>query len=314
MISKTQIRKAYDLPLIELMFQAQAVHRQHHEVGKIQLARLISIKTGGCPEDCGYCGQSFMAKLNSIKTKLMAHDEILAHAKKAQAEGATRFCMAAAFREIKDGDAFDRICKAAQAVNELGLQVCCSLGMLTKIQAQTLKKAGVHAYNHNLDTSREHYPNIVTTRTYDDRLNTLQAARDAGITVCTGGILGLNESKDDRISLLCTLANLCPQPESVTINTLSKIPGTKFAHASDCHMSDLLRTIACARIFIPRARIRFSAGRRDRTWMEQLLCFYVGVNSIFIEDSLLVTKNIPVESDQQMFAELGLVAMDKYDA
>lgn len=313
MITKTQIHATYNLPLMELMFQAHQVHREHQPVGKIELARLISIKTGGCPEDCGYCGQSSKVKLGVNKTPLMAHATILAHAKKAKAQGATRFCMGAAFRSVKDGDAFDRICDAARAVNELGLQVCTTLGMLTVAQARKLKDAGVHAYNHNLDTSREHYPNIVTTRTYDDRLNTLQAARDAGLTVCTGGILGLNETFDDRISLLCTLANLSPQPESVTINTLAKIPGTQFADAADCSVSDLVRTIACARIFVPHARIRFSAGRRERSTMEQLLCFYVGANSIFIDDSLLLTRNVSFEHDQAMLQELGLSAMDECD-
>ena len=308
MITATQMSITYNLPLMELLFQAHAVLREHHKAGEIELCRLISIKTGGCPEDCGYCGQSYQIK-NALKTALMKHDEIISHAKLAKANGATRFCMAAAFRSVKDGDSLNRICHAVRDVKALGLEVCVTLGMLTREQASELKRAGVHAYNHNLDTSREHYPHIVSTRTFDDRLNTLQAAREAGLTVCTGGILGINETKEDRISLLCTLANLVPQPESITINTLARISGTKLADAPECNMSDLVRTIACARIYIPHARIRFSAGRRERSSMEQLLCFYAGVNSIFIDDSLLITKNITCEKDQTMLEELGLVAM-----
>ncbi len=312
MFTTSQIREIYDLSLIELLFRAHDVHRQHHVPGKIELCRLISIKTGGCPEDCGYCGQSAKLKTGT-RTSFMSHETIMAHAKKAKLDGATRFCMAAAFRGVKDGDALQRIIKAVEEIDALGMQVCCSLGMLNQAQANALKRAGVHAYNHNLDTSREHYANIVSTRNYDDRLNTIKIARDAGLTVCTGGILGLNESKDDRVSLLCTLANLTPQAESITINTLVKIEGTKFADAKDCGVSELIRTIACARIFIPRAQIRLSAGRKDRSVMEQFLCFYAGANSIFIDDSLLVTNNIPLDRDRAMFAELGLSPMDTCD-
>lgn len=314
MISKTQIRAIYNLPLMEVIFRAHDVHRRHHVPGTIELCRLISIKTGGCPEDCGYCGQSSKFKLALERTSLMDHDVIMSHAQRAKEHGATRFCMGAAFRNVKEGAAFDRILKAVREVHALGLQVCVTLGMLNLEQAKALKEAGVHAYNHNLDTSREHYPNIVSTRTYDDRLNTLKIAREAGLTVCTGGILGLNETREDRISLLATLANLDPQPESVTINTLVKIKGTPLADAEDCAVSELLRTIACARIFIPRARIRFSAGRRERSVMEQFLCFYVGANSIFIDDSLLLTKNISLEDDRAMFQALDLSVMERSDA
>ena len=312
MLTTEQIRKTYDLSLMELLFRAHNTHRDHHVPGKIELCRLISLKTGGCPEDCGYCGQSAKIRLG-MRTSFMAHETIIAHAKKAKADGATRFCMAAAFRGLKDGDLLQRIIRAAREVNALGLQVCCSLGMLNQTQAYALKEAGVYAYNHNLDTSREHYHKIVSTRTYDDRLNTIQIARDAGLSVCTGGILGLDESKEDRISFLCTLANLTPQAESITINTLVKIDGTKFAHAQDCSFYELLRTIACARIFIPRSRIRLSAGRKDRSVIEQFLCFYAGANSVFIDDSLLVTNNILLEKDHAMLEELGLLPMDDSD-
>ena len=247
------------------------------------------------------------------RSAFMKHETIIDHAKEAKANGATRFCMGAAFRSVKDGEIFERILRAVKDVNALGLQVCCTLGMLSPKQAQALKEAGVYAYNHNLDTSREHYPNIVTTRTYDDRLNTIKIAREAGLTVCTGGILGLNETRDDRISLLCTLANLNPQAESITINTHSKIAGTRLSNSEDCKVSELVRTIACARIFIPRAQIRFSAGRRDRSYIEQFLCFYVGVNSIFIDDSLLVTSNVKLEEDRAMFDELDLCAKELTD-
>lgn len=314
MISKTQIRAIYNLPLMEVIFRAHEVHRQHHVPGTIELCRLISIKTGGCPEDCGYCGQSSRFKLALEKSSIMDHEVILSHARQAKKHGATRFCMGAAFRSVKNGVGFDRILQAVRDVNALGLQVCVTLGMLNPDQAKALKNAGVYAYNHNLDTSREHYPSIVSTRTYDDRLNTLKIAREAGLTVCTGGILGLNETREDRISLLTTLAGLNPQPESVTINTLVKIKGTPLADAKDCSISELLRTIACARIFIPRARIRFSAGRRDRNWMEQFLCFYAGANSIFIDDSLLLTKNISLEDDRAMFEALDLSVLESSNA
>lgn len=303
MITATQIRATYNLPLMDLIFRAHSVHRHFHDPHAIQLCRLISIKTGGCPEDCGYCGQSAQFKLGK-STPLMTHETILALAKKAKADGAARFCMGAAFRNVKDGAAFERILRAVREVSELGLQSCCTLGMLNEEQATALKDAGLYAYNHNLDTSREHYPNIVSTRTYDDRLNTLAIARKCGLTLCTGGILGLHETKDDRISLLTTLANL--SPESVTINTLTKIDGTRLVDAPACSMSELIRTIACARIFIPHASIRLSAGRRDRSWMEQLWCFYVGANSIFIDDVLLTTKNVELEQDRAMFEELNL--------
>ena len=307
-LTLAEVRAIHDLPLPELLFRAQGIHRQHHKADEVQLCTLLSVKTGGCQEDCGYCSQSAHHEGGVDAEKSLAVDEVLGAARVAQASGATRFCMGAAWREVKEGPAFDRVIEMVRGVSEMGMEACVTLGMLNASQAQRLKAAGLHAYNHNLDTSRRHYRSIVTTRTYDDRLRTIDHVRQAGITVCSGGIIGLGESLDDRCDMLRTLASLTPQPESVPINTLVAIEGTPLGHLEPVEPMELVRMIATARILMPRARVRLSAGRQQLTDEGQLLCFMAGANSIFYGDKLLTTGNPDVANDQAMLKKAGLRA------
>src|SRR5438477_8571156 len=252
----SEIRAIHDLPLPELLFRAQTVHRQHHAADEVQLCTLLSVKTGGCPEDCAYCPQSAHYETPVAVEKSLAVDEVLAAARAAKDTGATRLCMSAAWREVKDGPAFDNVLSMVRGVKELGMEACVTLGMLNATQAKRLKEAGLTAYNHNLDTSRQHYKSIISTRSYDDRLQTLARVREAGITVCSGGIIGMGESIDDRCEMLRTLAELSPPPESVPINTLVPSPGTPLADLPRVEPLELVRMIATARILIPRARVR----------------------------------------------------------
>ena len=305
-----EVRALYDLPLMELVFRAADVHRGHHVAGEVQVCKLISVKTGACPEDCKYCSQSSRYATAVDPTPLMPLADVLDAAGRAKAAGLTRVCMGAAWREVKDNGQFDRVLDMVRGVNELGLEVCCTLGMLTDDQARRLADAGLHAYNHNLDTSREFYGNVITTRTYDDRLRTLQAVRDAGVTVCSGGILGLGESVDDRLSMMRTLANLSPHPDSVPVNVLSKVPGTPMADNADVPFWDTLRVIAVARLVMPAATVRLSAGRVNLSTAEQALCFLAGTNSIFSSDQriMLTTAagSADYDQDKAMLATLGL--------
>ena len=305
-----EVRDLYDLPLMELVFRAATVHRAHHAPGEVQVCKLISIKTGACPEDCKYCSQSSRYQTAVEPAPLMPTADVLESARRAKAAGLTRVCMGAAWREAKDGKQFDRVLDMVRGVNEMGLEVCCTLGMLSDDQAHRLADAGLHAYNHNLDTSREFYGNVITTRTYDDRLRTLQAVRDAGVTVCSGGILGLGETADDRLSMLRTLSGLNPHPDSVPINVLSKVPGTPMADNADVPFWETLRTIAAARIMMPAATVRLSAGRVNLSESEQALCFMAGVNSIFSSDErIMLTKaaaSTDYDQDKAMLATLGL--------
>jgi biotin synthase len=305
-----ETRRLYDLPLMELVFRAASVHRQHHAPGEVQVCKLISIKTGACPEDCKYCSQSSRYQTAVEPSPLMATDDVLAIAARAKAAGLTRVCMGAAWREVKDNKQFDRVLEMVRGVNEMGLEVCCTLGMLTDAQAQRLADAGLHAYNHNLDTSREFYGNVITTRTFDDRLRTLQAVRDAGVTVCSGGILGLGETADDRLSMLRTLANLSPHPDSVPINVLSRVPGTPMADNAEVPFWETLKAIAVARILMPAATVRLSAGRVNLSASEQALCFLAGVNSIFSSDERIMLTTAAgcsdYEQDKALLATLGL--------
>jgi biotin synthase len=293
-------------PLLDLVFEAAQVHREHHAPNRIQCAQLINVKTGGCPEDCGYCSQSAHHSTGLEKERLLGVDEVLADARRAKADGADRFCMGAAWREVKDGPEFDRVCDMVSGVKSLGLETCVTLGMLDSAQASKLRDAGLDYYNHNLDTGRSHYEKVTTTRDYDERLETLRHVREAGLSVCCGGILGLGEGRHARAELLAELANLDPQPESVPINDLVPIEGTPMEHNERVDWTELVRVIAAARILMPRAFVRLSAGRTELTEEGQALCFLAGANSIFVGESLLTTPNPSPGSDAALFAKLDL--------
>lgn len=308
---RQEVRETFHRPLLELVFEAQRVHRRFHDPAQVQLCRLISVKTGGCPEDCAYCPQSAHYQTGIQRSGLPAAEEVVAVAEKARAEGATRFCMGAAWREVRDGPEFDRILELVRAVAALGMEVCCTLGMLTDAQAERLAAAGLTAYNHNLDTSPEFYNRIITTRQYEDRLRTLAAVRRAGITVCCGGILGMGESDEDRVGLLHQLATLKPHPESVPINVLVRVEGTPLAQAEPLDPLVLIRTIAAARLLMPASLVRLSAGRRSLSREAVALCFLAGANSLFIGEKLLTTPNPEYEQDQTLLRELGLRTMTR---
>ena len=302
----TEIQEVYNTPLLELIFRAASVHRQFNDTGEVQVCTLLSIKTGGCPEDCAYCPQAARYSTGVDVQALMKKEDVLHYASKAKAAGSTRFCMGAAWREVRDNKDFDRVLDMVKGVNELGMEVCCTLGMLTEEQAHRLAEAGLHAYNHNLDTSSEYYGEIIHTRTYNDRLKTLEHVRNAGVTVCCGGIIGLGEKHVDRIKMLYTLATLPEHPESVPINALVPIAGTPLEHNKKVDVWDLIRMIGTARILMPKGMVRLSAGRNDLTVAEQALCFMAGANSIFAGDKLLTTSNPSFEEDDAMFQLLGL--------
>jgi biotin synthase len=309
MLTLQEIRALHDLPLTELLFRAQTVHRQHHAPDSVQLCTLLSIKTGGCPEDCGYCAQSARHDKKMPAEPLMDEAAVLESARRAREAGATRFCMGAAWRNAKGGEQFERVLRMVRGVRELGMEACVTLGMLDAEQARRLKEAGLTAYNHNLDTSREYYGSVVSTRTYDDRLQTLEHVRRAGIHVCCGGILGLGESVDDRCRMLLTLANLEAPPESVPINALAAVPGTPLGDQPPLDPFELVRMCATARIVIPGARVRLSAGRNQLTREAQLLCFMAGANSIFFGDKLLTVGNPEHDADLALLRDAGLSAL-----
>jgi biotin synthase len=296
-------------PLLELVFRAAAVHRRHHDPRRMQCSQLLSIKTGGCPEDCGYCSQSAHSKTPVVREKLLEVDAVVAEARAAKASGADRFCMGAAWREVKDGPEFERVIAMVREVKSLGLETCVTLGMLAPHQAERLSDAGLDYYNHNLDTGRSHFDKVTTTHTLDDRLETLRAVRAAGIHVCSGGILGLGEDRGARAELLHELAALDPQPESVPINALVPIEGTPLAGAAPLDWSEVVRTVAAARLLMPRAVIRLSAGREALSEEAQALCFLAGANSIFFGERLLTTPNPEPASDAALLAKLGLEAV-----
>jgi biotin synthase len=300
------VRAIHDLPIPDLLLRAQLVHREHHPAGEVQLCSLLSVKTGGCPEDCAYCPQSSKHDTSVDPQRMMRPTEVLAAAERARAAGATRFCMGAAWREVKDGPAFDEVLEMVRGVRRLGMEACCTLGMLSESQAERLADAGLTAYNHNLDTSRSFYGAIITTRSYDDRLRTLANVRRAGITVCSGGIIGMGESIDDRCAMLATLASLDPHPESVPVNALVATAGTPLADRPPVDPLELVRMIATARILMPKSRVRLSAGRLALSREAQLLCFLAGANSIFYGEKLLTTGNPDVEADQALLRDAGL--------
>ena len=301
-----EIKTIYQTPLLELVFRAASLHRKYNDTAEVQVCTLLSIKTGGCSEDCAYCPQASRYDTGVGVQALLKKEDVLSYAQKAKDAGSTRFCMGAAWREVRDNRDFDRVLEMVKGVNEMGMEVCCTLGMLTADQAQKLAEAGLYAYNHNLDTSKEHYSEIITTRTYNDRLQTLDNVRKAGVSVCCGGIIGLGETHEDRIQMLHTLSTLPEHPESVPINALVPIPGTPLEHNKKVDIWDMVRMIATARILMPKAMVRLSAGRTEMSIAEQALCFMAGANSIFAGDKLLTTPNPSFDEDNAMFQLLGL--------
>jgi biotin synthase len=304
--TRQEAREIYDLPLPELVFRAQTVHRRHHDPTKVQLCTLLSIKTGGCPEDCAYCSQSARYDTGVAAQPLVGVEEAIEKARLARQGGATRFCMGAAWRGAKDGPDFEAVLEMVRGVRALGMEACCTLGLLTEEQARRLAEAGLTAYNHNLDTSPHYYERIITTRTFEDRLRTIENVRKAGITLCCGGILGMGESLDDRLDLLCVLANLDPQPESVPINALMPAAGTPLAGAQPLSPLETARAVATARLMVPRAMVRLSAGRVHMSPEAQALCFLAGANSIFTGERLLTAPNPDRDADRELLASLGL--------
>jgi len=309
-----EIRELHDLPLIELIYRAQTVHRAAFGEHAVQLCSLLSIKTGGCPEDCAYCPQSARYQTGVKAEKLLSVEDVAAAARRARTAGATRFCMGAAWREVKDGPQFDTVLEMVRAVRAIGMEACCTLGMLSDDQARRLKEAGLSAYNHNLDTSAAYYGEIITTRSYRDRLQTLRRVRDAGISVCSGGIIGMGESVDDRCELLLTLANQEIHPESVPINALVAVSGTPLQDRVLVEPVELVRMIATARILMPRAMVRLSAGRVSMNQEAQLLCLIAGANSIFFGDKLLTTGNPDYREDMSLLGRAGIRALEPFAA
>ena len=306
--TREALRALFELPLPELIFRAQSVHREHFDPAAVQISTLLSIKTGGCPEDCAYCPQSARYETGVRAEKLMPLDAVLAEARAAQQAGASRFCMGAAWRSPKERD-LDHVCDLVEGVKELGMETCVTLGMLTATQAQKLKASGLDYYNHNLDSSPEFYGKIITTRTYEDRLETLEHVRAAGIHVCCGGIVGMGEDRADRIGMIAALANLPTHPESVPINMLVRVAGTPLADAPTLEPIEFVRTIAVARIAMPRSMVRLSAGREDMSEETQTLCFLAGANSIFYGPKLLTTPNSAQDRDRALMNRLGLSPM-----
>ncbi|MBL0373372.1 biotin synthase BioB [Rhizobium sp. KVB221] len=307
-ITLVEAQIIYNSPFNDLLFRAQQIHRQHFDPNAVQMSRLLSIKTGGCAEDCGYCSQSAHYPTGLKASKLMEVERVLDEARKARKGGATRYCMGAAWRNPKDRD-MDALVAMVQGVRSLGLETCMTLGMLTPDQSLRLAAAGLDYYNHNIDTSERYYSEIITTRTFEDRLDTLANVRDAGIKVCAGGILGMGETAEDRISMLVTLANLPTPPESVPINMLIPIPGSRLEDAAPIDPIDFVRAIALARILMPRSYVRLSAGRTDMSDETQALCFFAGANSIFVGETLLTADNPGEDHDAALFRRLGLVPL-----
>ncbi|MBJ6118585.1 biotin synthase BioB [Pontibacter sp. BT310] len=301
-----EIKAIYYKPILELIVEAANVHKIHQATGEVQVCTLLSVKTGGCPEDCSYCPQAARFHTGVDVHKLLSQEQVLTAAQRAKDGGSTRFCMGAAWREVRDNRDFDKVLDMVKGVNEMGLEVCCTLGMVNEYQAEKLKEAGLYAYNHNLDTSEENYSNIITTRTYDDRLDTIENVRKAGISVCSGGIIGLGETDEDRIGMLHTLSTLIQHPESVPVNALVPVKGTPLENQPLVTVWEMVRMIATARILMPKTMVRLSAGRERMSVTEQALCFLAGANSIFTGEKLLTTPNPDFDQDKAMFELLGL--------
>jgi biotin synthase len=308
--TESEIRALADLGLLDLVFRAAEVHRRYHEPGEVQVCKLISIKTGACPEDCAYCSQSSRYQTDVRPTGLMPRQQVVETARRAKDAGASRVCLGAAWREVKDNHQFDQVLEMVRDVTDLGLEVCCTLGMLSEHQAKRLEEAGLYAYNHNIDTSERFYETIITTRKYADRLNTIRQVRKTSVTVCSGGIIGMGETLNDRISMLQTLATMQPHPESVPINILAKVPGTPLADRPDIPIWETVRTIALARLLMPASIVRLSAGRAKLSVSDQALCFLAGANSIFSsDDGQMLTRAVPspnYDADAELLNVLGL--------
>ncbi len=304
--TKEEVAAIFNLPIMELMYRASVVHRKFQATGEVQVCTLLSVKTGGCPEDCAYCPQASRYYTEVEKHNLLEYDEVLTKALIAKENGSTRFCMGAAWRNIKDNNDFDNVLEMVKGVSNIGLEVCCTLGMLTEDQAKKLKDAGLYAYNHNLDTGEEFYEEIISTRNYGDRLKTIEHVSNAEISVCSGGIIGLGESLADRVDMLHTLATMKKHPESVPVNALVPVKGTPLENNTRVSVWEMIRMIATARIIMPKAMVRLSAGRNEMSVEEQALCFMAGANSIFAGEKLLTTPNPDVNEDKAMFELLGL--------
>ncbi len=301
-----ELQEIYNQSLMMLVSQAHRVHKQWHTVGEIQVCSLISVKTGGCPEDCKYCTQSARYQTSVPAQPMMEYESVISQAKEAVKQGATRICLGAAWKEVRDSKQFDHVLEMVKGINALGVEVCCTLGMVKEHQAKRLKEAGLYAYNHNLDSSEEFYRTIISTRTYQQRLDTLDAVEKAELSVCCGGIIGMGEEPVDRLKLLQTLANRDPQPESVPINQLSQIPGTPLEDQPELAVWEIIRLVALARIVLPKAMVRLSCGRIKMSYSEQMLCFLAGANSIFSGEKLLTVANTSIDHDAEMFQLLGL--------
>ncbi|OHX64994.1 biotin synthase BioB [Flammeovirga pacifica] len=304
--TKEEVAEIYNMPLMELMYKASVIHKEFQKTGEVQVCTLLSVKTGGCKEDCSYCSQSARYSTHVKPHKLMQKDEVIEKAKQAKDNGSTRFCMGAAWREARSNKDFDNVLGMVSEINDMGMEVCATLGMLDENQADQLKKAGLYAYNHNLDTSREYYDKVITTRTFDDRLETIANVQKAKISVCSGGIIGLGEKDNDRIAMLYTLSTLPTHPESVPVNALVPVEGTPMEGNKMVSTWEMIRMIATARILMPKAMVRLSAGRTEMSTEAQALCFMAGANSIFAGDELLTTPNPEEDADKQMFNLLGL--------
>jgi len=304
--TREEITEIFNARIMELIYRAATVHREHNDPSEVQVCTLLSVKTGGCPEDCAYCPQAARYHTDVKVHKLLPTEEVISKAQEAKEAGSTRFCMGAAWREVRDNRDFDRVLDMVKGVNDMGMEVCCTLGMLTEEQALKLKKAGLYAYNHNLDTSEEHYDDIISTRSYDDRLDTIDNVRNAKISVCSGGIIGMGEKEEDRIGMLHTLSTMDEHPESVPVNALVPVEGTPLAEQPRVSVWEMIRMIATARILMPKAMVRLSAGRVRMNMEEQALCFMAGANSIFAGDKLLTTPNPNVVEDKEMFQTLNL--------
>jgi biotin synthase len=312
--TQAEINELHNTPLLELIYKGGTIHRRYHKPFEVQVCSLISIKTGGCPEDCKYCPQSARYQTNVDAQPLMEYDEVIAIAKRAIAQGVTRICLGAAWREVRDNKQFDKVLEIIKSLTGMGVEVCVTLGMLQDHQAQKLADAGLYAYNHNLDTSREYYSTIITTRTYDDRLKTLEAVEKANISVCCGGIIGMGEKIEDRLALIHTLATRNPHPESVPINRLVRVKGTPLMDRPETSIWEMIRMVALARITMPKAMVRLSAGRLEMSLEQQALCFLAGANSIHAGEVLLTTPNPKFDADLQMFELFGLTKRPAFES
>jgi len=307
-----QILDIYNKPLMELLYEAATVHRLHHDPNTIQVSTLLSIKTGGCPEDCGYCPQAARYHTDIEGNDLMSVQQVKAQALRAKSSGSSRVCMGAAWRNVKDGEEFDQVLEMVRTINKLDMEVCCTLGMITENQAQRLAEAGLYAYNHNLDSSEDYYKEVISTRGYEDRLETIDNVRKTNVTVCSGGIIGMGEAIEDRAGMLVALATLNPQPESVPINALVAVEGTPLAEEEPVSIWDMIKMVATTRIVMPETQVRLSAGRTEMSREGQAMCFFAGANSIFAGDKLLTTPNPDVNEDVKMFKMLGLNAQKPF--